>query len=144
MTENSVFGLLTKPSILDFEFVSYFGFLISNLFEGQRLPRVPRCLHKAVHGCLQVCLLTPGTSAWSCEALSLFKHIPAGHAAEREHHKLSLLCYCGKSDMRKMLVDFFFSNADGLGDFPGSHLFISQKGEDLLADGLRMALVSHD
>lgn len=100
-------------------------------------------LDKTIGRCFKVCLLAPGATARSGEAFSLFKHIPAGHTAEREHHKLPFLCYCRKSDVGQMLVDFLFFNANGLGDFSGSHFLLVQKEEDFLADGLGMALVAH-
>ena len=90
-----------------------------------------------------MCLLAPGASAWSGEALSLLKNIPAGQALEREHHELSFLRCCRQSDVRQMFVDFSFTNADGLGDLPGGHLLLVQEVEDFLADGLRMALLAH-
>jgi len=100
-------------------------------------------LDKAVHGRLQVRLLAPGTAAWSGKALSFFKHIPAGDATKREHHELSFLCYCGPSDVWKVLVDLPFPNADGLGNFSGGHLLLIQEQEHPLADGLGMTLVAH-
>jgi len=100
-------------------------------------------LDKTIDRGFKVCLLAPRATARSGEAFSLFKHIPARHTAEREHHKLPFLGYCRKSDVGQMLVDLLFSNANGLGDFSGSHLLLVQEEEDFLANGLRMALLSH-
>ena len=83
--------------------------------------------NKAIDRGLKVCLLASRAAAWSGKAFSFFEHIPAGHAAKREHHKLPFLRHYRPSDMRKMLVDFPFPNADGLGDLPGGHFFIIQE-----------------
>jgi len=119
------------------------GFLISNLFASKR----PTCAQQSARqggtmGFQGVCS-APGATARSGKAFSLFKHVPAGHTAERENHKLSLLCCCRQGDVRQMFVDFPFPNADGLGDLPGGHLLLGQEEEDLLPDSLRMALLAH-
>ena len=51
---------------------------------------------------------------------------------------------CRQSDVGQMLVDFPFPYADGLGNLPGGHLFVIQKEEDFLADGLGTASIVHD
>ena len=100
-------------------------------------------LRKTVGGRLQVCLLAPRAAAWPGETFSLFKHIPAGHAAKREHRELPFLCQCRQRDVRKMLVDFPFPYADGLGDLPGGHLFVIQEEDYLLTDRLRRGFLFH-
>jgi len=114
-----------------------------NLFAGMSLTCVVDCLEKTIDRSFQVCLLAPRAAAWSGKAFSFIEHIPAGHAAEREHNELPFLCCCRQSDVWKMLVDFPFPNADGLGDFPGGHFFVIQEEGNLLADGLRTAFVAH-
>ena len=90
-----------------------------------------------------MCLLAPRAAAWPGETFSLFKHIPAGHAAKREHRELPFLCQCRQRDVRKMLVDFPFPYADGLGDLPGGHLFVIQEEDYLLTDRLRRGFLFH-
>jgi len=97
-----------------------------------------------IDGRLEVRLLASRAAAWSGKAFSFIEHIPAGYAAEREHNELPFLCHCRQCDVRKMLVDFPFPNADSLGDFPGGHFFVIQEEENLLADGLRTAFIAHD
>ena len=102
------------------------------------------CLDKMIDGRLEVRLLASRAAAWSGKAFSFIEHIPAGYAAEREHNELPFLCQCRECNMGKMLVDFPFPDADGLGDLPGGHLFVIQKEENFLADGLGTASIVHD
>jgi hypothetical protein len=101
------------------------------------------CLDKAIHGCLEMCLLAPGAAARSGEAFSFLENISTGQATEREDHELSFLCRCGQSDVRQVLIDFPLPDADSLRDFPGGHFFVIQEQEDLLTNGLRVNLVAH-
>ena len=110
----------------------------------QELAPIANRLDKTISRGFKVCLLTPGAAARSGEAFSFFKHIPAGHTTERQHHELSLLCCCRQGDVRQMFVDFPFPNADGLGDLPCGHLLLVQEEEHPLANGLGMAFAAHD
>lgn len=90
-----------------------------------------------------MCLSATRAAAWPGEAASFFENVSAGHATKREHGDFSLLCRCRPSNVRQMLVDFPFTNTDGLGNLPGGHVLLIQEKEHLLANGLRVTLIAH-
>lgn len=125
-------------------------------------PLIPKSLSKTfvgaaskhlscvVHGLLQpidrrleVCLLALRAAARSSEAFPLFKPISTRHTPERQHRERSVACCCRQRNVRKMLVDLFLPNADGLRDLSGRHVLVLQEENHLLAYGLRTAFAAH-
>jgi hypothetical protein len=79
-----------------------------------------------------------GTTARRGEPLSCLEDETAGQAGGFGYYfqAVSLTAGC-PGDMFQVFVNFFFRQAQRLGDFFGSEPFLLQKDEHLLADGAR-------
>ena len=72
------------------------------------------------------------------EALPFLKNISTHQTLKRKDNELFSLGRCGACNMRKMLIDLFFSDSDRLGEFPGAHLLFTQEDDHLLTNRLHV------
>ncbi len=75
------------------------------------------------------------------ETLAIFKNISACQAPEWSNYEFFSLCSNRACYMRKMLINLFFLNSQGLGEFHGVHLLFTEKFDHLLTNRLHVILM---
>ena len=77
-----------------------------------------------------------GTSAGSGIAFSLLKYISAAKASKRWNHQALSAGGQRETNVAEVVVDLSFPDSDLFGEFPCSHLSLTQKQNHLLTYGL--------
>jgi len=92
-------------------------------------------LSDSVSGVLDVFAFAVRAPARAGKSLSLFKNESALQTLGRYDYQFSFLSSYRTRNMRKMRIDFFFPNTQGLREISGTHLFVIQKFNHLLSYG---------
>lgn len=78
------------------------------------------------------------TFAGRCESISALEHISALQAAGRDDRKLSVPGLERSADMREMLIDLLFTQAQYLGNFLCAVCFVQEQPHDFMPNRIHL------
>lgn len=79
----------------------------------------------------------------SRKAFPVSEDISTPQTPDRSDNEPSSLDRYGAGNMRKMLIDLFFADSQHLGEFPGTHVPVTQEDHHLLTNGVHVKALNH-
>ena len=100
-------------------------------------------LADAVHWLLNMRPFAEGAATRAGKALPILKDISTLQTPERPDNEPFSLGRCRPCNMRKMFIDLFFPDSHRLGEFPGTHLLVTEEDHHLLTNRLHVKALKY-